>query len=101
MGKAASGIWDDLFTTVICATDKPVMIAPAMNPQMWRNPVTQRNLKTLVGLGYRVVDPVEGEMACDDYGVGRMAEPQAIFEEIERFFEVASKKKSSKVGGSS
>ena len=101
MGKAASGIWDDLFTTVVCATDMPIMMAPAMNPQMWRNPVTQRNLKTLIGLGYRVVEPTEGEMACDDYGVGRMAEPADIFAAIERFCEHASKKKSSTVSESS
>ncbi len=99
IGKVASGISDDLLTTIICATAKPVMIAPAMNPQMWRNPITQRNYKTLLGLGFRVVDPTEGEMACEDYGVGRMAEPQAIFDAVERFFDhpankTAEKKKS-------
>lgn len=92
MGKAASGISDDLLTTVICATAKPIMMAPAMNPQMWRNPVTQRNFKTLLGLGYRVVDPAEGEMACDDYGVGRMAEPEDIFRDIEAFFDAPTKR---------
>ncbi len=86
IGKAASGISDDLLTTVVCASGKPIKIAPAMNPQMWRNPVTQRNLKTLLSLGYRVVEPAEGEMACEDYGVGRMAEPEVILRAIEGFF---------------
>ncbi len=101
IGKANSGISDDLLTTVVCATNKPVMMAPAMNPQMWRNPVTQRNFKALLALGFRSVDPVEGQMACDDYGVGRMAEPEVIFEHIEKFFANSVKKKSSKTVKSS
>ena len=96
MGKVASGICDDLLTTIICASAKPIMVAPAMNPQMWRNPVTQRNFKTLLGLGYRSVDPTEGEMACDDYGVGRMAEPDAIFEAVKRLFDHPAKRSTGK-----
>lgn len=86
MGKVANGVSDDLLTTVMCASARPVMIAPAMNPQMWLNPVTQRNHETLRSLGYHFVDPGEGEMACDHYGVGRMAEPDQIFEAIREFF---------------
>ncbi|MEW5993044.1 MAG: bifunctional phosphopantothenoylcysteine decarboxylase/phosphopantothenate--cysteine ligase CoaBC [Candidatus Zixiibacteriota bacterium] len=86
LGKVAGGISDDLLTTVICATPRPVMIAPAMNPRMWGNPVTQRNYKYLYDLGYHFVDPAEGEMACDQLGVGRMAEPEQIFGAIRCFF---------------
>lgn len=97
MGKIASGISDDLLTTIICASPRPVMIAPAMNPQMWHNKVTQRNFTYLVDeLGYLVVDPVEGNMACDHVGVGRMAEPDVIFEQVQLFLSGAQKKKSKK-----
>jgi len=92
LGKTAHGISDDLLTTIICATPQPVMIAPAMNLHMWNNSVTQRNYTSLKELGYLFVDPVEGEMACDDYGVGRMAEPQEIFEAVKSFFFATSNK---------
>ncbi len=90
IGKVASGICDDLLTTIICATPRPVMIAPAMNPGMWSNPITRRNVQTLMQLGYRFVDPTEGNMACDHYGVGRMAEPDQLFEAIKTYFEELS-----------
>ncbi len=93
VGKIASGISDDLLTTVICATPRPVMLAPAMNPQMWGNPVTQRNIALLKELGYRFIDPEEGEMACDHVGVGRMAEPQEIYERVKLFFSSGAEKK--------
>lgn len=96
LGKTASGVSDDLLTTIICASARPIMMAPAMNPQMWNNPVTQRNFKTLRELGYLSVDPTEGEMACDHTGVGRMAEPEDIFTQIEAFFKGRGKKKPSK-----
>jgi len=93
LGKVANGICDDLLTTVICAAAGPVMIAPAMNVHMWANPITQANFERLKELGYLFVDPGEGEMACDDYGVGRMAEPDVIFDAITAFFSRKSKKK--------
>lgn len=86
MGKVVSGISDDLLTTVICASPKPVMIVPAMNPQMWLNRVTQRNLAALKELGYMFVGPGEGGTACDHFGIGRMEEPEGIFEAIKDFF---------------
>ena len=86
MGKVAAGISDDLLTTVICATPRPVMIAPAMNPQMWLNAVTQRNFATLRELGYIFIAPDEGYTACDHYGIGRMAEPEELFESIKKYF---------------
>lgn len=93
LGKVASGICDDLLSTIMCATSKQVLIAPAMNPNMWTNPITQRNFKTLTDIGYLVVGPEEGEMACDQIGVGRMTEPEAIFEFINSYFKRTSKKK--------
>lgn len=87
IGKIASGISDDLLTTIVCATPAPVMIAAAMNPNMWSNPITQRNAQILTGLGYRIIGPAEGEMAERQFGVGRMLEPEQIFEEITRFFD--------------
>jgi phosphopantothenoylcysteine decarboxylase/phosphopantothenate--cysteine ligase len=85
LGKAASGISDDLLTTVICATPQPVMVAPAMNPGMWSNKVTQKNYTYLKELGYFFVGPAEGEMARNEYGAGRMAEPEQIFEAVKCF----------------
>ena len=83
LGKATSGIADDLLTTILMATRAQILLAPAMNPGMWENAVTQRNLESLKRLGYQIVDPGEGEMACDESGVGRMAEPDQIFSAIE------------------
>ena len=94
IGKIASGVSDDLLTTVICATPRPVMLAPAMNPQMWANPITRRNFKQLLELGYLAIDPGEGEMACEHVGVGRMAEPDVMFEHIAAFLDSPEKKKS-------
>jgi len=82
IAKAAGGIADDLASTALLATDKPVLMAPATNVRMWHHPATQRNLATLRGDGVRFVGPDEGAMACGEYGVGRLAEPQAIFEAI-------------------
>lgn len=93
LGKIASGISDDLLTTIICASPKPVLIAPAMNPGMWHNPVTQRNYETLKELGYHFIGPAEGEMAEKQFGIGRMVEPQELFEAVKQFFETESKKK--------
>ncbi len=78
MAKAANGLADDLASTALLATDKPVMMAPAMNVRMWLHPATQRNLKTLKADGVTIVGPAEGPMACGEFGPGRMAEPEAI-----------------------
>ena len=82
MAKAANGLADDLASTTLLATDKPVMMAPAMNVRMWLHAATQRNLATLRGDGVAVVGPDEGAMACGEYGPGRMAEPEVIFRAI-------------------
>jgi len=92
LGKMASGISDDLLTTVVCAHKKPILMAPAMNPGMWENSVTQKNYNYLKSLGHQFVDPEEGEMACDHVGVGRMAEPEVIYERIVSQFSISKKK---------
>jgi phosphopantothenoylcysteine decarboxylase/phosphopantothenate--cysteine ligase len=78
LAKMAGGRAEDLASTVLLATDKRVLVAPAMNVRMWDHPATRRNLATLRGDGVLVVGPDEGEMACGEYGPGRMAEPPAI-----------------------
>lgn len=83
MAKMAGGRADDLASTLLLATDKRVMIAPAMNVRMWLHPATQRNLATLQGDGVLVVGPNEGDMACGEYGPGRMAEPAEILAAVE------------------
>ena len=80
MAKAANGLAGDLAATTLLATDKPVLMAPAMNVRMWEHPATRRNLATLKGDGVAFVGPDAGAMACGEFGEGRMAEPQAIFD---------------------
>ncbi len=83
MAKAANGLAGDLASTTLLATDKPVLMAPAMNVRMWDHPATQRNLATLKGDGVHFVGPDDGEMACGEFGPGRMAEPVAIADAVQ------------------
>ncbi|TCP59822.1 phosphopantothenate-cysteine ligase /phosphopantothenoylcysteine decarboxylase [Rhodovulum bhavnagarense] len=83
VARMANGIADDLASTLLLATDKPVLIAPAMNVRMWQHPATARNLATLQGDGVRVVGPNAGDMACGEHGPGRMAEVAEILAAIE------------------
>lgn len=78
LAKMAAGIADDLATTALLATDKPVIVAPAMNHKMWSHAATQRNVAQLRADGVQLIDPTEGPMACNEHGVGRMAEPEAL-----------------------
>jgi phosphopantothenoylcysteine decarboxylase/phosphopantothenate--cysteine ligase len=82
MAKAAAGLADDLASTLLLATDAPVLMAPAMNVRMWEHKATRRNLETLRRDGILFVGPGEGEMACGEYGEGRMAEPAEILAAI-------------------
>ncbi|WP_296596849.1 bifunctional phosphopantothenoylcysteine decarboxylase/phosphopantothenate--cysteine ligase CoaBC [Phenylobacterium sp.] len=82
MAKAANGHANDLASTTILATDKPVLMAPAMNVRMWEHAATRRNVETLKADGVLFVGPDEGAMACGEFGPGRMAEPPAILEAI-------------------
>ena len=82
MAKLATGRAEDLASTLLLATDTPVLMAPAMNVRMWEHPATQRNLAMLKADGVAFVGPDAGEMACGEFGPGRMAEPEAIFAAI-------------------
>lgn len=84
IGKIANGIADDLLTTVIMATRAPVLIAPAMNIHMFENPILQENLRKLRRVGYHVLEPAEGFLACGYEGKGRLPDPETIAEEIHR-----------------
>ena len=84
IGKIASGIADDLLTTVLMATQAPVLISPAMNIHMYENPVLQENLRKLRRVGYHIMEPADGYLACGYEGKGRLPDPEKIAEEIER-----------------
>jgi phosphopantothenoylcysteine decarboxylase/phosphopantothenate--cysteine ligase len=82
LAKMAAGIADDLATTLLLATDKKVLAAPAMNVRMWQHEATKRNVALLRADGVTIIDPDEGEMACGEYGPGRLPEPEAIVAEV-------------------
>ena len=84
LARMAAGLADDLATTLLLATDKPVLAAPAMNVRMWEHPATRQNLDTLRRRGVRFVGPNTGDMACGEWGPGRMAEPDEIVAAVER-----------------
>jgi phosphopantothenoylcysteine decarboxylase/phosphopantothenate--cysteine ligase len=86
MARMAGGLANDLATTVLLATDKPVMFAPAMNVRMWEHAATQANIATLESRGLIRIGPGAGNMACGEYGLGRMSEPMTIVEAIENHF---------------
>mgnify|MGYP001800894638 CR=1 FL=1 len=83
MAKAANGLANDLASTALLATDKPVLMVPAMNVRMWEHAATQRNVETLRGDGVEVMAPDEGAMACGEFGPGRLPEPLAIADRID------------------
>jgi len=83
LAKMAAGIADDLASTTLLATDRPVLVAPAMNSVMWRSAATQDNLATLVERGVRVVGPADGDLACGDTGPGRMVEPAELLAAVD------------------
>ena len=91
LAKMATGLANDLASTALLATDKPVLAAPAMNVRMWQHPATQRNVRTLTNDGIRFVGPTDGEMACGEFGPGRMAEPEDIANAIEMLLHPAAK----------
>ncbi|WP_298727514.1 bifunctional phosphopantothenoylcysteine decarboxylase/phosphopantothenate--cysteine ligase CoaBC [uncultured Ferrovibrio sp.] len=86
LARMAQGLADDMATTLLLATDKPILVAPAMNVRMWLHPATQRNVEQLKQDGVAFVGPNDGEMACGEYGPGRMAEPLEIVAAIEAQF---------------
>ena len=86
MSKLSRGSADDLATTVILASDKETFLIPAMNVRMWEHKATQKNLKTLFNYGYKFIGPLDGEMACGEYGKGKMSSPRQIISYLENFF---------------
>ncbi len=86
LAKMAAGLADDLAATALLATDKPVMVAPAMNTQMWAHAATQANIATLKSRGILTIGPNAGDLACGEVGAGRMSEPHEILAAIEAFF---------------
>jgi len=87
IAKAALGLADDLLSSLVLARECPLLIAPAMNRQMWEQPATQRNVRALRGDGVLIVGPAVGDQACGETGPGRMVEPDALWEEIEAAFQ--------------
>ena len=92
MAKMAFGLATDLPSTLLLATDTPVLIATAMNVRMWEHPATQNNCKTLINNGVHFSGPDEGDMACGEFGEGKMTEPNEIIKEIEQYFNFKNKK---------
>ena len=86
MNKLSSGKAEDLATTVILASNKDVLLVPAMNVRMWLHKATQKNLKTLLDFGYKFIGPINGEMACGEYGEGKMSSPRQIFSYLKNYF---------------
>lgn len=82
IGKIANGIADDMLTTTVMATKAPVLLAPAMNTNMYQNPITQQNLTKLSGLGYHIIEPATGLLACGIEGPGRLPEPVDIVDQV-------------------
>jgi phosphopantothenoylcysteine decarboxylase/phosphopantothenate--cysteine ligase len=86
LAKLAAGLANDLASTVLLATDKPVICVPSMNVRMWEHMATQANVQTLEARGVTFIGPVEGDMACGEYGMGRMVEPAEIIQGLKAFF---------------
>ena len=98
IGKIANGICDDLLSTTLCAATEliksgQVLLVPAMNNNMWSNPAVKRNVKTVKQMGFGLIGPVKGRLACGTEAIGRMAEPQDIIKAIEKIATKIKKKK--------
>ncbi len=98
IGKIANGICDDLLSTTLCAAwhliqSEAAFLAPAMNNNMWNNPAVQRNVRTVKEMGFQLIGPVEGRLACGTEGIGRMSEPQDIRKTIEKVASKINKRK--------
>ncbi|MDC1245350.1 bifunctional phosphopantothenoylcysteine decarboxylase/phosphopantothenate--cysteine ligase CoaBC [Pelagibacteraceae bacterium] len=91
ISKLSAGSSDDLASTVILASDKDVFLTPAMNVRMWEHPSTKQNLNKLKSYGYKIIGPEIGDMACGEFGKGKMTEPKDIFQTIETYFNKLNK----------
>ena len=96
ISKLAQGTTDDLASTVVLASDKNIYLAPAMNVRMWEHQTTKKNLKQLQDFGYKLIGPEVGDMACGEYGEGKMSNPSDIFNEIYNFLSNQSRNKKNK-----
>lgn len=97
IGKTANGIADDMLTTTIMATKAPVFFAPTMNSNMLTNPIVQDNLNRLHVMGYHIISPESGALACGDSGIGRLPEPESIVASVDQYFSDAAELKGKKV----
>ena len=93
ISKLSVGSSDDLASTVILASDKSIFLAPAMNVRMWEHPSTKQNLNKLINFGYKIIGPEIGDMACGEFGEGKMTEPNEIVKQIENYFSNTNKTK--------
>jgi phosphopantothenoylcysteine decarboxylase/phosphopantothenate--cysteine ligase len=93
ISKLSAGSSDDLASTVILASDKDVFLVPAMNVRMWEHPSTKQNLHKLISYGYKIIGPEIGDMACGEFGEGKMTEPKDIFKTIQTYFSKLNKNK--------
>ena len=91
ISKLSTGASDDLASTVILASDKDIFLTPAMNVRMWDHPSTKENLKKLKSFGYKIIGPEIGDMACGEFGEGKMTEPDDIVQEINLYFSELNK----------
>lgn len=85
IARLAAGMGDDIVTVTLLACQKPVVVAPAMNDRMWAHPAVVRNLETIGGFGYRILEPAAGHLACGSYGAGRLPEVDAMLSVIDEF----------------
>ena len=93
ISKLSTGLSDDLASTVILASDKDIFLTPAMNVRMWEHPSTKENLNKLKKYGYKIIGPEKGDMACGEFGEGKMTEPNEIIKKIENYFNNLNKNK--------
>ncbi len=93
ISKLAQGTTDDLASTVVLASDKDIFLAPAMNVRMWEHPTTKINIKKLKRFEYKLIGPEVGDMACGEYGEGKMSDPSVIAEEVDKYFLTQKNKK--------
>jgi phosphopantothenoylcysteine decarboxylase/phosphopantothenate--cysteine ligase len=92
IARVAAGLAKDLASSIILAAERPVLFAPAMNDQMFRNPLTQENIQKLKRVGYRFVDPIQGYLICGREALGHIAEPQTITNSVAAFFQASRRR---------
>ena len=97
ISKISNGLADDLASTLVLASNKKIFIAPAMNVRMWEHKTNKENIKRLNEFGYRFIGPEIGDMACGEYGEGKMSEPEKIFDSLDKYFKNIEDNKRKKV----